>query len=45
MRKFAKKYYKTGSLGEVMVIDKLERELEFFFSMMNYLGFEYIGVE
>ena len=45
MRKLAKKYYKTGSLGEVMVIDKPERELEFFFSMMDYLGFKYIGVE
>lgn len=45
MRKFTKKYYKESSLGDVMVIDKPERELEFFFSMMDYLGFNYIGVE
>jgi len=45
MRKLAKKYYPTGALGEVMVIDRPERELEFFFSMMDYLGFNYIDVE
>ena len=44
MRKLAKRHYKTGALGEVMVIDKPERELEFFFSMMDYLGFIYIGI-
>jgi len=43
MIKLAKKYYKTGALGEVMVIDKPEKELEFFFSMMDYLGFSYVG--
>jgi hypothetical protein len=45
MRKLSKKYYKTGELGEVMVVDKPERELEFFFSMMDYLGFKYVGIE
>jgi hypothetical protein len=45
MRKLAKKYYRTGALGEVMVIDKPERELEFLFSMMDYLGFIYVGIE
>ena len=44
MRKLAKKYYKTGALGEVMVIDTPEKELEMFFSMMDYLGFCYVGV-
>lgn len=44
MRRFAKKYYKTGSLGEVMVIDEPEKELEMLFSMMDYLGFVYVGV-
>ena len=45
MRKLAKKYYKTGNLGKVMVIDEPERTLEFFFSMMEYLGFNYVGME
>jgi hypothetical protein len=44
MRRFAKKYFRAGSLGEVMVIDNPERELEFLFSMMDYLGFGYVGV-
>ena len=45
MIKLAKKYYKTGALGEVMVIDKPEKELEMLFSMMDYLGFGYVGVD
>jgi len=44
MRKLAKKHYRSGALGEVMVIDNPERELEFFFSMMDYLGFKYVGI-
>jgi len=43
MRKLAKKYYSTGALGEVVIIDKPERELELLFSMMDYLGFNYTG--
>ena len=42
MIKLAKKYYPTGALGEVMVIDEPERELEMLFSMMDYLGFKYV---
>ena len=42
IRKFVKKYYKTGALGEVMVIDKPEKELEIFISIMDYLGLRYI---
>ena len=45
MMKLAKKHYRTGAIGEVMVIDEPERELEFLFSMMDYLGLKYIGVE
>lgn len=44
MIKLAKKHYPIGSLGEVMVVDEPKRELEFFVSMMDYLGFRYIGV-
>ena len=43
MKKFAAKYYKTSAMGNVIVIDKPERELEIFFSMMDYLGFSYLG--
>ena len=45
MRKFAKKYYKTSAMGNVMVIDEPERELEMLFSMMDYLGFSYVSIE
>ena len=45
MMKLAKKHYRTGAIGEVMVIDEPERELEFLFSMMDYLGLKYIGVD
>jgi hypothetical protein len=45
MKKFVAKYYRTGAFGEVMVIDNPERELEFFFSIMDYLGFNYVGAE
>lgn len=44
MIKLAAKYYPVGSAGEVTVIDEPKRELEFFVSMMDYLGFRYIGV-
>ena len=44
MNKFAKQYYKTHAMGEVMVIDEPERELEMLFSMLDYLGFKYVGV-
>ena len=45
MRKLAKKHYKTWEMGAIMVIDKPEIELQFLFSMMDYLGFSYIGVK
>ena len=45
MRKLAKKYYKIGALGEVVIVDKPEKELEFFFSMMDFLGLNYVGYD
>jgi len=45
MKKLAKKYYRTGALGEVVIVDEPERELEFFFSMMEYLGLKHIGTQ
>jgi hypothetical protein len=44
MIKLAAKYYPTGFMGEVVVTDEPKRELELFFSMMDYIGFRYIGV-
>jgi hypothetical protein len=44
MIKLAAKYYPAGMAGEVMVVDEPERELTFFVSMMDYLGFRYAGV-
>jgi len=45
MKKFAAMYYMSYPLGEVLVKDKPEVEMELFFSMMDYLGFSYVGIE
>jgi len=44
MKKFAANYYSTGGFGEVMVSGNVNTELVFFLSMMDYLGFKYIGI-
>jgi len=44
MIKFAKKYYNVP-YREIMVIDTPENELKMLFSMMDYLGFSYVGLE
>lgn len=41
---FAKQYYETGNLGEVVVNDTPEREIQMLFSMLQYLGLRYIGI-
>lgn len=44
MKKLARKYYNMGPLVDVIIMDEPERELEFFFSMIEYLGLKYIGI-
>jgi hypothetical protein len=43
--RFVSKYYPTDPIGTVLIYDHPERELEFLFSIMDYLGLTYIGVE
>ena len=45
MIKFAKKYYKSDWGGSVMIVDTPEREVQFLFSMLNYLKLDYVGVD
>ena len=45
MVKFASKHYKPNAYGLVSIIDEPRRELEMLFSMTDYLGFKYVGLE
>lgn len=44
MRKLAKKHYRTGALGDVVISGDPERVFALLFSMLDYLGLKYIGV-
>ena len=45
MRKLAAKYFPVGCFGEVMIYGNEETQLIFLLSMMDFLGFKYVGVE
>ena len=45
MRKFANQYCRTGAFGDTATVGGLEYDLQLFFSIMDYLGFKYVGVE
>jgi hypothetical protein len=44
MKKFAAQYYPAGELGEVMVHGNEDTVVEFLVSMVDYLHFNYIGI-